>query len=320
MNRRTFIKSTTFASLAMNLPLSGNAKNPLLERKFKLCLNPGSIGVELDQKGTLSAAIEYGYEAIVSFPNELINWSDDEIALFQSKMKSKEISWGSTNLPVEFRKDKKTFQDGFKKLPQAAKALQRAGASKMNTWIMPTHSTLPYKLNMEQHARRLGECAKILGEHGIKLGLEYVGPKTLMARDRYPFIHTFGECMQLIEETGQENVGIQLDSFHWFCGEDSVEDILSLKPEQIVTIDLNDARADLSRDAQIDGTRELAGATGVIDIASFLKALIEIKYEGPIRSEPFNKKLNDMENEAALKLDIKSLHGVLKSSGIDSTK
>ena len=320
MKRRTFVKSTAFASFAMNLPLSGNAKNAQLERSFKLCLNPGSIGVKLDQKGTLSAAIEYGYEAIVSFPNELANWSDEEIVAFKNKMKSNEISWGSTNLPVEFRKDKQTFQDGFKKLPEAAKALQSAGAIKMNTWIMPTHPSLPYKLNMEQHAKRLGECASVLADYGITLGLEYVGPKTLMARDRYPFIHTFGECMQLIEETGQKNVGIQLDSFHWFCGEDAVEDILSLKPEQIVTVDLNDARSDLSRDAQIDGTRELAGATGVIDIASFLKALIEIKYEGPVRSEPFNKKLNEMENEAALKLDIKSLHGVLKKSGINTKK
>jgi len=316
MNRRTFVKSTTIASLAMNLPFTGNSKDALLKRKFKLCLNPGSIGVQLDQKGTLLAATNYGYEAIVSFPKELMTWTDDEISAFKSEMKAKNISWGSTNLPVDFRKDEQTFQDGLKQLPQAAQVLQKAGASKMNTWIMPTHPSLSYTANMKLHVRRLGECAKIIGKHGIKLGLEYVGPKTLMARDRYPFIHTFGECMQLIEEIGEKNVGIQLDSFHWFCGEDSVEDLLSLKPDQIITIDLNDARSDLSRDAQIDGTRELAGATGVIDIASFLKALIEIKYDGPIRSEPFNKKLNEMENEEALQLDIKSLHSVLSKNGI----
>jgi hypothetical protein len=36
-------------------------------------------------------------------------------------------------------------------------------------------------------------------------------------------------------------------------------DILGLDKSDIVTCDLNDERADLSRDEQIDGTRELLG-------------------------------------------------------------
>lgn len=287
------------------------------KRKFKLCLNPGSIGVSLDQKSTLEAAIKYGYEAIVSFPGQLQAWSDEEMAAFREKMQSKDISWGSAGLPVQFRQDEQTFREGLSKLAAAAKALERAGASRMNTWIMPTHPTLSYSENMKQHAYRLGECAKVLADYGVKLGLEYVGPKTLMARDRYPFIHTLGECMDLIANTGQDNVGIQLDSFHWYCGEDTVEDLLSLQPEQIVTVDLNDARADLSRDEQIDGTRELVGSSGVVDIESFLKALVEIEYAGPVRSEPFNKKLNQMEDQQAMQLDIRTLRGVLEKSGME---
>ena len=316
MNRRNFIKSTTLSAAAMSFPFSGYNQNLALERKFKLCLNPGSIGVELDQKGTLEAAVKYGYEAIVSFPMELSDWSEKELRTFKEKMQEKGISWGSAGLPLDFRKDEQTFKDGLEKLPIAGKTLQKVGASRMNTWIMPTHPTLSYSANMKQHAKRLGECAKILADFGVKLGLEYVGPKTLMARDRYPFIHTFGECLELIANTGQENVGIQLDSFHWYCGEDTVEDLLSLKPEQIITVDLNDARSDLSRDSQIDGTRELVGTTDVIDIAGFFKALVEIGYDGPVRSEPFNKKLNEMEDAKAMALDIKTLKQSLKKSGL----
>jgi sugar phosphate isomerase/epimerase len=286
------------------------------KRKFKLGLSPGNLGVSLDQKGTLEAAIKYGYEAIVASPGELQKWSNEEISAFQKKMKKHKVSWGSAGLPVQFRQDEATFKEELGKLAGAAKALQRAGASRMNTWIMPTHPTLPYPANMKQHASRLGECGKVLADYGVSLGLEYVGPKTLMARDRYPFIHTLGECLDLIDATGQDNVGIQLDAFHWYCGEDTEDDLLSLDPNRIVTVDLNDARSDLSRDAQLDGTRELVGTTGVVDISTFLNALVEIGYAGPVRSEPFNQPLRDMDDEKALALDMKCLKDALKKSGL----
>ncbi|EDY81416.1 hypothetical protein VDG1235_1034 [Verrucomicrobiia bacterium DG1235] len=121
-----------------------------------------------------------------------------------------------------------------------------------------------------------------------------------MARDRFAFIRTLVELQDLLLNIGLANVGYVLDTFHWHCAEDSVEQILALDPASIASVDLNDARADLSRDAQIDGSRHLPLATGVIDLKSFLQALVQINYTGPIRAEPFNQALNDMDNEAAL--------------------
>ena len=183
--------------------------------------------------------------------------------------------------------------------------------TRMNTWIMPTHPTLSYTANMKQHADRLRQCAKVLGEYGIRLGLEYVGPKTLMSRSRYSFIRTMGECRELISNIGEPNVGLVLDSFHWYCAEDTAEDILSLTPSDIVTVDLNDARSDLTRDLQIDGTRELPTATGVIDLKAFLNSLVAIGYDGPVRTEPFNQPIRDMEEDKALQVNMESLKKAL---------
>ena len=182
-----------------------------------------------------------------------------------------------------------------------AKALEKAGVTRMSTWIMPTNAELTYLENMKQHGKRLSEAAKILANFNIKLGLEYVGPKTLMARDKYSFVHTLAECKELIAEIGESNVGVQLDSFHWYCAGETKADLLTLNNSDIVTVDLNDAVAGISADAQLDGKRELPMASGVIDLQSFMDALVEIGYDGPTRAEPFNKVLNDMDNEAALK-------------------
>jgi sugar phosphate isomerase/epimerase len=271
------------------------------ERKFKMGLNPGAIGVSLDQNELLQKASEYGFESIVAYSGTLAEWDDSKISEFLEEMNAKNIVWGACGLPMDFRKDEATQRKGLLELPKHAKALQKAGATRMSTWIMPTHPDLTYMENFKQHAERLGDIARILGHYNIKLGLEYVGPKTLMARDKYSFVHTMAECKELIEATGEPNVGVQLDSFHWFCAGETKADLLTLSNEDIVTVDLNDARAGFTADEQIDQKRELPMATGVVDMQSFMDALVEIGYDGPIRAEPFNQALRDMDDIAALK-------------------
>jgi sugar phosphate isomerase/epimerase len=107
------------------------------------------------------------------------------------------------------------------------------------------------------------------------------------------------ETKELIAEIGTGNVGFVLDSWHWWTAGDTEADILSLQNQQVVAVDLNDAPAGIPKDQQIDGRRELPAASGVIDLGIFLNALNRIGYDGPVRAEPFNKALNDLDNEEA---------------------
>ena len=84
--------------------------------------------------------------------------------------------------------------------------------------------------NFEQHRTRLTQVATVLEDAGLKLGLEYVGPKTLMARDKYPFLHSSGGLRELIEATGKNNIGYLLDSYHTYCAEDKNEDLFVIGP------------------------------------------------------------------------------------------
>ncbi|MEL7340363.1 MAG: sugar phosphate isomerase/epimerase family protein, partial [Bacteroidota bacterium] len=248
----------------------------------------------------IDMAAKFGFEAISPYPDTLQNWSDEEIASYLTKMAQKDLVWGSAGLPLEFRKDESLFREGLNALPKKAKALQSVGASRMHTWIMPTQADRTYRQNFRLHKDRLSAVAEILGYYGIQLGLEYVGPKTLMSRDKYAFIRTMAELRELIFAIKAPNIGFVLDSFHWYCAGESQADLLSLSADEIVAVDLNDARPDLGPDQQIDGKRELPGATGVIDIQAFLAALIRLGYEGPVRAEPFNQVLNEMEDDEAL--------------------
>ncbi|MCU0326150.1 MAG: sugar phosphate isomerase/epimerase [Spirosomaceae bacterium] len=241
--------------------------------------------------------------------------SDSQIADVVAKAKANSLIWDSTNIPVEYRQSKTKFNDDFKGLKKFVQTMEKMEATRINTWIISSHDELTYNENMKQMAYRLGECAKVMKDHGIRLGLEYLGMRTLMTQYRYPFIGSLKEGKELINEIGESNVGFVLDSFHWYCAGDTIDDLRTFKPEDVVVVDINDARSGFTRVEQQDGKRELPMATGVIKIKDFMQALIDIGYDGPIRTEPFNQVLNDMEDNQALKINMEAIRKTLAMVG-----
>lgn len=281
-------------------------------RKFTLALTPGSIGVQVShQKEIIDLASRHGFESIEPLGEELAKISDSDLAAMKEVMSAKKLVWASAGLSVDFRNDNEKFADGMKALPRIAKGLERAGVTRVGTWLMPSHPTLTYRQNFSQNAVRLRAVASVLKDHGLRLGLEYVGTQSLLTRGKFPFLHTFAETQELIAEIGTGNVGFVLDSWHWWTAGDTVADILSLKKEDVVLVDLNDAPPGIRKELQQDNQRELPAATGVIEVEPFLSALQKIGYDGPVRAEPFNAALNALDNEAACAATIVAMQKAL---------
>lgn len=307
INRRRFLKNTAISGMALAIPNIPFIRAFEEKAQYKMSINPGAIGVSLPFEQALDLAIKYGFEVISPQIGDLRAYSQSKLTSVMAKMDQRKISWDSTNLPVQFRNAEAEFRKGMDELAANASILQKVGATRMNTWIMPTHDSRTYRENFELHANRLREAAKVLQVYNIRLGLEYVGPKTLMTRSKFSFIRTMKELQELLAEINMPNVGLELDAFHWFCAGETAEDIEKLDPASIVTVDLNDAKAGRTADKQLDWERELPGDSGVIDLQSFLRALQKIGYDGPVRAEPFNKTLNEMDNEPAMAATYKAM-------------
>jgi sugar phosphate isomerase/epimerase len=275
--------------------------------KMKIYLSCGAIGVKASMSQALDYAAQYGFEAIEADAGWLTSASGSDVARFLDRMKEKKIAWAQAGLSVEFRKSEAEFQAGMKTLPATAKALKRAGVERVGTWLMPLSSELTYIENFKQHARRLREAASVLGDQGCRLGMEYVGPKTLWASSRFTFVHSMREMKELIAEMGRPNVGMVLDTWHWYTAGETVADLKTLTNRDIVSIDMNDAPTGIPVDQQVDGKRELVCATGVIDIAGFLNALNSIGCDAPARCEPFNAALRAMAPDQALQTTITAM-------------
>lgn len=268
--------------------------------RFTMDLCPGRLGVSLDQTAVIDAASRHGFSSVEPYGASLADASDDQIVRWNDQLRASKLVWGAGGVPVLFHQDEATFQTQFKALPRVAEGYRRAGVTRTGTWISPNHAELDYLTNFHQQARRLREIGKVLGDHGLRFGLEYVGPKTLWSKSRHPFIHSMAETKQLLAEIGLDHVGFVLDSWHWYTAHETLEDLMSLRPEQVVAVDLNDAPAGLEIDQQLDNRRTLPMATGVIPVKTFLEALVAIGYDGPIRAEPFNQELEALDNEPAL--------------------
>ncbi len=265
-----------------------------------LHLSCGALGIKASQTQAIDYAAKYGFDAVDADGKYLAGLSDSELKSLRDEMQQKKVVWAIAGLPVDFRKDDETFHDSMKTFPEYAAALQRAGVQRVTTWIMPSSADTTYIANFRNHAKRLRAAALVLSDHGMRLGLEYVGPKTLWASKPYQFVHTMAEMKDLIAEIGMGNVGFVLDSWHWHMSGETKKDILTLRGAQVVSVDLNDAPSGIPVDQQVDGKRELPAATGVIDVKAFLSALKEIGFNGPVRAEPFNQPLRQMQPDEAL--------------------
>jgi sugar phosphate isomerase/epimerase len=258
-----------------------------------------ALGIEADQSRAVELAVSHGFESVGARGEELARMTDAELDALLEQMREGGLRWGAANLPVDFRFDEERYRGSLAGLADFARGLTRAGVSRVGTWLMPGSETLTYRKYFDVVASRLREVATLLDGEGLRLGLEYVGPKTSWTRLRYPFVHTLAETLELAEEIGVANVGLVLDSWHWFLAGDTVDQLRELRNEQVVAVDLNDAPAGIPADEQRDGSRELPAATGVIPIGDFLGALVAMGYDGPVRAEPFNQRLNALPDEEA---------------------
>jgi len=308
MSRRGFCSAALGAAVAV--PFSGpilSAASTQKKARFYKNLGCGHLGVRANQQQALAYAHKYGFDSITPSPSEFLNKSAQEISEWKGKMKEKGIRYGSSRLPVEFRRDESRFKKDLAGLPKQASVLQQLGVKRVATWILPGHRELTYLQNFSQHKTRLREVAKVLKDQGIRFGLEFVGPRTSRARSRFPFICTQHGMMELVAAIGTGNVGLLMDSWHWYTSHGTVEELLQLSGTDIIHVHVNDAPAGVPVDQQVDNRRQLPVTSNVIDLKGFINTLVKIGYDGPVECEPFDQGLRQMEDGAAVQKTIAAL-------------
>lgn len=208
---------------------------------------------------------------------------------------SHNIRPGAWGLGVEWRRDRAALESGLSGLSDLAKTAAELGAGRCITWVPPQggEPAADYEARVLPN---LVEVARVLGDHGVQLGLEFLGPKHFRREPEQVWFYDIPGALDVaakINERGVSNVGLLIDCWHWYTSGGTIMDLAAVPLEQIVHVHINDA-PDKPAEEQVDNVRLLPGQSGVIDIRGFLRTLSALGYEGPVAVETFSEELKNL--------------------------
>lgn len=280
---------------------------------MKISLNPSILSTLLDLEAFLAKAAEFGYEGADIGLEQVAALDPADpvgagLALFE-KYGVQPSAWG---LPLDFRNmdSEEGYERSIAEFPRWAKLAADLGCPRMITWLMPA---LPDPDRFRRVAgERIKRAAGIAGEHGVRIGLEWVGPYTSRQGEGLkPFIWRMDQMLEWIEEMGESNLGLLVDSWHWYHQDGTVAELETLTKQQIVHVHINDA-PDRPKETLGDVTDRVMPGEGVIDLVGFLRALKKIGYEDYLSPEILNPEIrNHVPDDEAMARAVESTRRLL---------
>jgi sugar phosphate isomerase/epimerase len=252
--------------------------------------------------------------AKVGFPGTDVNLSaamKEGAAATVELLRSLNLKPAVLDFPVDFRSTDEKFQASLPKLEPAAQFAAAIGCPRMVTYILSSSDT-PKEQLLPLYRQRFTESAKILARHGVRLGLEFLGPLHLRKQKPHEFIWRMNDMLAFTKECGP-NVGLLLDVWHWHHAGATTDDIINAGRDRIVHVHFNDA-PDLPPDQIRDDHRLLPGE-GVINLVGFLQALRKIGYTDALSIEVFGR-LKDETPERAAQVGLDATRKVFAKAGI----
>ncbi|MCM8773017.1 MAG: sugar phosphate isomerase/epimerase [Candidatus Omnitrophica bacterium] len=265
-------------------------------------LSPDAINIKTTLLEKLRLAKLGNFEGMDISIIECFEFSkNDRVEKIKNLFDYFDIKIGGWDLPFNIDIDENKFNENLEKLKKYLEIAQKISAYRVYTWIKPYSDEIPYEENFKIHKKRIKKICEIMEKYECKLGIEFVGTKKEREGHKYEFIWNLEQTLYLVKEINMENIGILLDSWHLYASGCEMENIKSLKGKDIICVHINDA-PNIPKENLLDNERFLPGETGVIDAEKFLKILKEIGYEGPVTPEPFNKRVNELPDEIAVRL------------------
>jgi 2-keto-myo-inositol isomerase len=131
---------------------------------------------------------------------------------------------------------------------------------------------------IEETVGVLRELASIAERHGVSLAFEFLGQKDCS-------VQTLELADEIIQKVNRRNIGLVIDSFHFYVGGSTVKMIEAIDPKRLFIFHINDAE-DLPLDQLTDAHRLLPGL-GTLKLKEIIEAFKRIGYDGVASVEVF---------------------------------
>jgi 2-keto-myo-inositol isomerase len=130
----------------------------------------------------------------------------------------------------------------------------------------------------KESVRVLRTLSQLAQPYGVRLAYEFLGFADCS-------VNSLTQCAAIVEKVARPNVGLVLDTFHFFAGGSTLASIREVDPRRIFMVHLNDVER-VPRRHMHDALRLYPGK-GIIPLRSILRELQAICYEGTFSVEIF---------------------------------
>jgi 2-keto-myo-inositol isomerase len=118
--------------------------------------------------------------------------------------------------------------------------------------------------------RVLTELCEISSAHGVSLGFEFLGQTDCS-------VPTLDLATEIVREVNRKDLGVVIDSFHFYAGNSTFEMIEDLDPNLIQIFHINDAE-DRPR-AELEDRHRLLPGLGILPLQQMLASFRKIGYD-----------------------------------------
>lgn len=180
-----------------------------------------------------------------------------------------------------------TFCPNYQEVRRVEQELDELGAVAQalgcpNIVVVPSFLPKPLPLSavIKESVARLRVLSEQAKSYPVNLAFEFLGFRSCS-------VNTLDLANEIITQVHRKNVGLVLDTFHFFAGGSSLDTIAELNPKKIFIVHLNDAPPRPARPRLQDKHRLYPG-DGVIPLKQIRRELDRIGYRRLASIELFN--------------------------------
>ncbi len=283
------------------------------------CLNASALGISARQSELIEIALTHGFRGIDVDTNDLLKRARtlglDSAAQL---LKSANLRISGLDLDIRLDAEDSDFEKRLKALNYVCEVAQEIGVESCLATILPASDTLPYHENFETHRRRIGQLAEVLDKKGLRLGIRFLADGGSREGGNYEFLYQTEAILTLLKTVGASNIGFVVDTWHWFVGGGSIDQLRGLSADQIVSVQLANVPADqplgsISRDNRLFPNEE-----GIADLVAVVRHLAELGYKGPMTLCPHPSTLGDSTRDAIIARAKDCYDQLWKAAGLNS--
>jgi 2-keto-myo-inositol isomerase len=157
---------------------------------------------------------------------------------------------------------------------------------------------------VDESVRVLHELGEIAARHGVSLAFEFLGQTDCS-------VPTLDLAHEVVRAADRRNLGLVIDSFHFYAGGSTIEMVEALDPNLVYVFHINDAE-NLPRQELLDKHRLLPGL-GILPLRELIAAFRKIGYDKVASVEIFRPEYWELDPFQLAKDAFSSTKRVLQS-------